>query len=247
MTETTRPGYVREIFCSVQGEGISLGERHTFIRLAGCNRNCNYCDTPDSRSERPESCKVERPDNRWHFDVIENPISPREAAVHCARLDSQTVAITGGEPLVQPDFLGSLVYELKERGLWTYLETNGTLPDALTPELLSHIDMMAIDFKLSSSTGEDACWEAHADFIDKVVNTPFFIKLVVTGESTVREIRQATQLVSDHAADIPIIIQPATGERPISGDHVLELQDAARELASDVRVIPQCHKFLGVL
>ncbi|HXQ24039.1 MAG TPA: hypothetical protein VN812_20325, partial [Candidatus Acidoferrales bacterium] len=43
-----KPGYLSEIFASFQGEGAHVGRRHLFVRLAGCNMRCRYCDTPDS-------------------------------------------------------------------------------------------------------------------------------------------------------------------------------------------------------
>ncbi|MEM4195978.1 MAG: 7-carboxy-7-deazaguanine synthase QueE, partial [Methanothermobacter sp.] len=40
---------IMEVFSSIQGEGLLLGKRQIFIRFAGCNLNCSYCDTPESR------------------------------------------------------------------------------------------------------------------------------------------------------------------------------------------------------
>ena len=40
-----------EIFSSFQGEGLLIGERQIFVRFAGCNLDCNYCDTKNSKSE----------------------------------------------------------------------------------------------------------------------------------------------------------------------------------------------------
>ncbi|MBN1405468.1 MAG: 7-carboxy-7-deazaguanine synthase QueE, partial [Candidatus Omnitrophica bacterium] len=40
---------VLEIFSSIQGEGIYVGERQIFIRFAGCNLNCVYCDTKNNK------------------------------------------------------------------------------------------------------------------------------------------------------------------------------------------------------
>ncbi|MDX9694125.1 MAG: 7-carboxy-7-deazaguanine synthase QueE, partial [Methanothermobacter sp.] len=41
---------IMEVFSSIQGEGLLVGCRQIFIRFAGCNLNCKYCDTPESRN-----------------------------------------------------------------------------------------------------------------------------------------------------------------------------------------------------
>ncbi len=71
-----------EIFKSIQGEGKNQGKPAVFIRLAGCNLNCSWCDTPHSHEEGQE------------FDNDE--IVRRVEESGC-----KEICITGGEPLLQ--------------------------------------------------------------------------------------------------------------------------------------------------
>ena len=99
-----------EVFPSVQGEGLRQGSPTIFIRLAGCNLRCSFCDTKYA----------------W-----EGGRSRTEAAVAdtVARIrktyPAEWVCLTGGEPLLQD--IGPLVRRLKDDGLKIQVETNGLL------------------------------------------------------------------------------------------------------------------------
>ena len=99
---------VAEVFTSLQGESHWAGYPCVFVRLAGCNLDCSYCDTLYARTGG-----VER-------DV---------AAVAAEVLATGTAMaeVTGGEPLTQPGSL-PLLRALREAGLRVLLETNGSLP-----------------------------------------------------------------------------------------------------------------------
>ena len=97
-----------EIFSSLQGEGKNQGMPCLFIRLAGCNLKCRWCDTPESRSGGREMSR----------DAI---------LEHVWRLNPRYVCITGGEPLLQADDLEHLLGSLHKRGTATDIETNGTI------------------------------------------------------------------------------------------------------------------------
>lgn len=99
---------VIEIFESIQGEGKWMGTPVTFIRLAGCNLHCPWCDTKESWGDVGGGMLVD--------EIIEKVTAYRP--MH--------VVITGGEPTLQLDELNTLIGALRDRGYYTGIETNGT-------------------------------------------------------------------------------------------------------------------------
>ena len=107
-----------ELFASLQGEGRHTGRPCVFIRLAGCNLACPWCDT-----DHTPKCHLK-------LDAL---------LARVADYPKRSVVITGGEPLIHPGF-GALVQALKARGYWVAVETNGTVePDAPTRQALDYI------------------------------------------------------------------------------------------------------------
>jgi 7-carboxy-7-deazaguanine synthase len=99
---------IAEIFKSLQGEGKNQGKPCLFIRLAGCNLHCRWCDTAYARSGGTE----------LNLDIILEQVW---------RVNPSYVCITGGEPLQQADELEPLLVSLHKRGTTVDIETNGTL------------------------------------------------------------------------------------------------------------------------
>jgi 7-carboxy-7-deazaguanine synthase len=97
-----------EIFKSIQGEGKNQGKPSVFIRLAGCNLDCSWCDTPHSHSEGKE----------YDNDKIVNSVDESGC---------KDVCITGGEPLLQITELRLLLSRLSRLGYAIEIETNGTI------------------------------------------------------------------------------------------------------------------------
>jgi len=102
---------VIEIFTSLQGEGPFTGTRSVFVRLAGCDLRCPFCDTAYSLDPRTGK-----------------PIAIEEIAIIVERVRPSLVVVTGGEPLLQRRGVNELARLLTERGYRMQLETNGTLP-----------------------------------------------------------------------------------------------------------------------
>ena len=96
-----------ETFHSIQGEGLWMGVSAFFIRLAGCDIHCSWCDQKESWPIKPY---------------------PQRSVEELARLAKQAnpviVIITGGEPLIHN--LDPLANELRGLGLQVHLETSGT-------------------------------------------------------------------------------------------------------------------------
>lgn len=97
---------IHHVWGTIQGEGPHAGKPATFIRLAGCNLQCPFCDT-DYTSRRTQLSPVE--------------LKCEVAAIRLSGL----VVLTGGEPFRQP--IGRLCFELLNAGYTVQVETNGTL------------------------------------------------------------------------------------------------------------------------
>ena len=72
-------GYLAEIFSSFQGEGGSVrgscfGKRQIFIRFAGCDLRCLWCDSAEYRNPKYPECRVETVPGTWQFEKVKNPI-----------------------------------------------------------------------------------------------------------------------------------------------------------------------------
>ncbi len=239
---------VVEVFSSIQGEGLHLGRRQIFIRLADCNLSCAYCDTEFFRASLFPS--EIRPGCGFSTDR-ENPVPVYEIAELVAGWNRDlpgahhSISITGGEPLCQADALAVWLPELRKI-LPIHLETNGTLPEDLVP-LLGEIDFISMDFKLASVTGVPTPWEEHKRFLALAAQSPCQVKLVVGPQTSFDELLAAVRFIHEIAPDVPMILQPQTIERRVSlaAHQLLEMQALAAAIHHDIRVIPQVHHFLN--
>jgi organic radical activating enzyme len=110
MSNTPTTSYpVMEMFYSLQGEGYHQGKAAFFIRLAGCDVGCVWCDVKDS------------------WDASKHPVLSIEEIVNSALAHPGRLAIvTGGEPLLHQ--LDPLTTALKAAGFQTNIETSGSSP-----------------------------------------------------------------------------------------------------------------------
>ena len=127
---------VIETFASIQGESTHAGRRCFFIRLAGCNLRCNYCDTA------------------YAWDGGEE-FSIEKLVTLAVNSKCDIVEVTGGEPLMQKD-TPLLLQALLDEGFTVLLETNGSVSIAQVPEKVCKI----VDCKTpGSAMAENNCFE----------------------------------------------------------------------------------------
>lgn len=220
-------GKLTEIFESIQGEGIYQGMRQVFLRCYGCNLRCQFCDTKlDSYKE-------------YEAKGLIREIGSLNGRIH-------SIALTGGEPLLQLDFLKEFLPLAWQMGSKIYLETNGTLPDSLS-EVIDNIDIIAMDFKFPSSTGLRDFWCEHEAFLRIALQKEVFVKAVICNSTNLADLEKAVRLLSNHNKNITFILQPNSFElNGLLSNKIKEFQKFALEFLSDVRVIPQMHKLMRI-
>jgi len=153
-----------EIFDSIDGEGKRTGLPVSFIRLAGCNLRCSYCDTLYALFGEAEPCEYTPMDQEEILEQINSRF--------------MRVTLTGGEPLLSPG-IEDLVQALLDKGYEINIETNGAVDIC---EFLNRIKprenlFFTIDYKLPTSGMLDKMiWQnflhlTHEDVIKFVVGS----------------------------------------------------------------------------
>lgn len=263
--KVTDGGQLSEIFVSFQGEGLHAGRRHLFVRFAGCQLRCRYCDEPASLEAR-RSCRVVYPDG---VRAVENPVAAAElarAVAALARLSPRlhAVALTGGEPLLQSEFIAGWLTRYPPAHP-VLLETSATLPDRLA-SLLPLVNILSLDLKLPSNTGERGLWKEQEACLrlacDGFASAPaaasaqlaprreVYVKIPVDDETDAAEVERGAEIVGRVAPGVALFLQPLVSPRDgrflLSPGRLETFHALASRHCYDVRVLPQLHKVLGV-
>jgi len=228
---------INEIFSSIQGEGKLIGRRQVFVRFSGCNLDCEYCDTPQSKDPSYGTLFSEDELKK----SIKNLITP----------DFHSVSLTGGEPLLHADFIK---YFLEKYDFNCLLETNGSLPGELK-KIVKLIKYASLDFKLPehcSTSNWDELFKKELEslnlLIDEGINT--YCKIVILPSTKVDDISQIASRISNEIpknSDISLVIQPSD---PLDqwvgqGKKLFGISESVGKYL-DVLTIPQVHKILKV-
>lgn len=160
---------IMEHFYTIQGEGVHAGKAAYFIRTAGCDVGCWWCDVKES----------------WEEEAHPR-MKVRELVNHVKESEARIVVITGGEPLLHN--LDALTICLKNIGVKTHIETSGSSPMSgvfdwvtLSPkrfkvpldEIFPYVD----ELKVVVLTNKDLKWAE-----DNAANCPSDTKLLLQPE-----------------------------------------------------------------
>ncbi len=219
-------GRISEIFHSVQGEGIYLGEKQVFVRLFGCNLSCRFCDTKLNRYTEYDPQEVV--DELRLYD------------------DFHSVSFTGGEPLLQKDFLKDVLELSRRHGFKNYLETNGTLAGELE-QVIDYVDIVAMDLKLPSSTDSGNVWGLHRRFMKIASSKELFVKMIICKATQGKCLLEALDLIRDVDSSAIAVLQPNSFEHDGKLDAKLEeFQAVCFGEGVTCCIIPQMHKAAGI-
>jgi organic radical activating enzyme len=228
-------GHLLEVFSSWQGEGPYAGLKQVFVRLSGCHLRCVYCDTPESW-ERAGAWTIGGASRKNPVTVAETLDAIRSLGPH------PSVSLTGGEPVLQAEFVRDVALGVRAMGMTTYLDTSGTLADRLAV-CADAIDTFAFDIKLPSCPGVRADWDDVRRCLELARGRDAFVKIVVMQDTREDELAEAARLVPPEMA---LILQLAT---PVNASTVppdgATLARLRRACGREVSVLPQLHVLAG--
>lgn len=257
---------ILEVFASIQGEGKFVGEPQTFVRLRGCPLRCRWCDTPNSwtlsatdRARIAAHATATRREDAF--------ATPFQTACWISEVEPgapRTVSLTGGEPLVWPEFVVALKGMIGERRL--HLETAGAHPKALAA-VVDRCDHVSLDLKLDSdldapveiaheAASDERAPRSHAEWTSVrkaclaiVDGRDACGKIVVAGGREPALFAALFDEVEEHAPTLPLYLQPVSPMNGVKAPTIQELEivlEMARDRDLCVRVVPQVHRLMSI-
>jgi len=174
---------VVEKFVSVDGEGIRVGYPVVFIRLAGCNLSCKYCDSLYA-NDNPK------------YEVM----TTQQILDYIISTGFKMVTLTGGEPLIHPG-IETLIDTLIANNFDVNIETNG----AVDIQDINENALITMDYKCPSSGMEDKMLLDNFDYL----NSTDVLKFVVGSQE---DLLKAKEIIEKYNIECEIFFSPVFGD-----------------------------------
>ena len=213
---------VLEIFYSIDGEGRRAGELAVFVRMAGCNCSCSWCDTSYS-----QDCGGGK------------EMTIDEILKELRKYNCHNITLTGGEPLLQPN-IGELIKEMYRQHYNVNIETNGTIdptPYLKNPDEYGGEVWVTIDYK-SKSSGMQSKMNLEAF---RHLNGRDVVKFVVGSREELEDADNFISEILDYENAPEVYFSPVFGMiKPVEIVEFMKKQ----HYSSKVRVQVQLHKII---
>jgi 7-carboxy-7-deazaguanine synthase len=210
---------VSEIFGpTIQGEGCHSGRRAIFVRFAGCDSRCEWCDTAYAKTT--DGCEMLTAD-----EIVK---SIKSLGGNCG-----LVVITGGNPCLQD--LGLLVARLKRERMEVHVETQGTV----VPYWLDRVDLITICPKIRHASDVPAIYSNIKSMQDMA---PIQLKYVVFNEGDYQTAQELARAFPIQVTVIQPGWDPKTDTYPYGFRTLAERVSKDSLLPAHVRFMPQLHR-----
>ncbi|GAB7140758.1 7-carboxy-7-deazaguanine synthase QueE [Deferribacterales bacterium RsTz2092] len=217
---------VVSIFDSIQGEGRYVGARQLFVRLAGCPLACPYCDTDHTA---PQDSEVSAQ------DLAELLTTQFQVKLY------HSISITGGEPLLYPDFLRQLAKILHTYEARLFLETSGYDTQALL-NIAGCFDYLSVDLKWNISPFEEHTHKL-LKVISKLGTKKAYIKIPLPIEGGLEIVQQSAPIFK-HYGIAEVWLQSI--DNVVDTDKIAGWQRVFANYGVRAFFVPQVHKLIGV-
>ena len=209
---------INDIFYSIQGEGHNTGRAAVFIRFAGCNLRCGFCDTEFDT----------------YREMTDEEIIAEVSRYKVSRCENSLVVLTGGEPTLQAD--EAFVDLLHQHGFEVAMESNGTRP---APQ---NLDWLTVSPKIRGTSYEVRGTRIPDELkviFDEDTNPEAYLA------PRIPELCSPTRSLSSHLAPRHLYLQPCdTGDAERNAMIINRCVDYIKE-HPQWRLSLQTHKLVG--
>ena len=209
---------VVEKFVSINGEARCAGELACFIRFAGCNLNCSYCDTKWANEKNAP------------YEIL----SEEEIYGYIKDTNVKNVTLTGGEPLIQDNIKRLITMLSRDKSLRIEVETNGAV------DLKEYYDIgdnvtFTVDYKLPKSGMEDKmCMDNF-----KNIRSTDTVKFVV---SDYNDLLKTKEIIDRYELDKKTMVYISACFREIKNEDIVKFM--IDNNMNSVRLQLQIHKYI---
>ena len=206
-----------EIFYSIQGEGVHMGQPSVFIRCSLCNLHCVWCDTDYTWNweKTPFKHVRDRDKNYIKYKPEEQIVilTPEEIVEQVQTYPCEHVIFTGGEPLLQQDECLKVMHMLRQKSehYWFEVETNGTImPKAKMDQLVSFYNVSPKLENSHNALNLRQVPEVYRFFADHKRSV---FKFVITKENDLVSVQELITTFSISASKIILMPEGVTPEQ----------------------------------